>query len=115
MPTMSDLSEVRTAPRSMGAEAKAPASITTTLYDLIAALQTMGRPAHDDWVVATMVHLWRTGQLTWRGETVMRLDGSDLETSRRHQPPGGSMPGLCSSRARCVLAPTSESKDGTCV
>ena len=115
MPTMGDLSEGRTATRRVVAEAKAPASITTTLYDLIAAIQTMVRPEHDDLVVATMVHLLRTGQITCREETVMSLDGEDLETSRRHQHPGGSIPGFCSSRPRCVLAPTSESKDGTCV
>ena len=77
MPTMGDLSEaeVRTATRRVVAEAKAPASITTTLYDLIAAIQTMVRPEHDDLVVATIVHLLRTGQITCRGETVMSLDG----------------------------------------
>jgi len=108
MPTMGDLSEVRTATRRVVAEAKAPASITTTLYDLIAAIQTMVRPEHDDLVVATMVHLLRTGQITCREETVMSLDGEGLETSRRHQHPGGSIPGFCASRPRCALAPTEE-------
>lgn len=53
MPTMGDLSEVRTATRRVVAEAKAPVSITTTLYDLIAAIQTMVRPEHDDLVAPT--------------------------------------------------------------
>jgi len=100
MPTMGDLLEVRTATRRVVAEAKAPASITTTLYDLIAAIQTMVRPEHDDLVVATIVHLLRTGQLTCRGETVMSLDGEDLETSRRHKHPGGSIPGPCGQKAQ---------------
>jgi len=75
MPTLGDLSEGRTATRRVVAEAKAPARITTTLYDLIAAIQTMVRPEHEDLVVATMVHLLRTGQITCRGETDMSLDG----------------------------------------
>jgi hypothetical protein len=48
--------------------AKPPASatITTTLYDLIAALQDAAGPGEDPLVVAAMVHLMRAGRLTWQ-------------------------------------------------
>ena len=40
-------------------------TITTTLYDLIAALQDVVQPGEDALVVATMAHLLRTGRMTW--------------------------------------------------
>jgi hypothetical protein len=43
-----------------------PATITTTLYDLIAALQDVVQPGEDALVVATMVHLLCTGRITLR-------------------------------------------------
>ena len=39
-------------------------TITTTLYDLIAALQDVVQPGEDALVVATMVHLLGTGRIT---------------------------------------------------
>src|SRR5262245_41287043 len=39
-------------------------TITTTLYDLIAALQDVVQPGEDALVVATMVHLLRIGRIT---------------------------------------------------
>ncbi len=39
-------------------------TITTTLYDLIAALQDVVQPGEDALVVATMVHLLCTGRIT---------------------------------------------------
>src|SRR5262245_25550340 len=41
-----------------------PATITTTLYDLIAALQDVVQPGEDALVVATMVHLLCTERIT---------------------------------------------------
>ena len=41
-------------------------TITTTLYDLIAALQDVVQPGEDALVVATMVHLLGTGRITLR-------------------------------------------------
>ena len=41
-------------------------TITTTLYDLIAALQDVVQPGEDALVVATMVHLLCTGRITLR-------------------------------------------------
>ena len=41
-------------------------TITTTLYDLIAALQDVAQPGEDALVVATMVHLLCTGRITLR-------------------------------------------------
>jgi hypothetical protein len=43
-----------------------PSCFTTTLYDLIAALQEGVGPDDDALVVATVVHLLRSGRLTWR-------------------------------------------------
>ena len=48
-----------------GGEDAIPATITTTLYDLIAALQDVVQPGEDALVVPTMVHLLRTGRITW--------------------------------------------------
>jgi len=50
-----------------GGEDTIPATITTTLYDLIAALQDVVQPDEDAdaLVVATMVHLLRTELITW--------------------------------------------------
>jgi hypothetical protein len=44
--------------------AAAPTCLTTTLYDVIAALQTAVKPDEDDLVVAVMVHWLRSGRIT---------------------------------------------------
>src|SRR5262249_742164 len=43
--------------------------ITTTLYELIAALQNVVDPDADALVVATVMHLLHSGQLTFVGKT----------------------------------------------
>jgi hypothetical protein len=53
-----------------GGKDAAPATITTTLYDLIAALQEVVDPGEDALVVATVVSLLQAGRLTWHGSTV---------------------------------------------
>jgi hypothetical protein len=55
--------EVQTATTTGVRKAQAPSCITTTLYDLIAAMQTVVGPRQDDLVVATVVHWLRTGRL----------------------------------------------------
>ena len=45
-----------------------PACTTTTLYELIAALQDVVGPDNDALVVATVVRLLRSGQLTFLGK-----------------------------------------------
>jgi hypothetical protein len=53
--------------------AETPSRLTTTLYDLITALQDVVAPADDALVVTTVVHLLRSGRLTWRGtDSVLR-------------------------------------------
>ena len=47
-----------------GGEDAIPATITTTLYDLIAGLQDVVQPGEDALVMATMVHLLCTGRMT---------------------------------------------------
>ena len=49
-----------------GGEDAAPATITTTLHDLIAALQEVVDPGEEALVVATVVSMLRAGRLTWR-------------------------------------------------
>ena len=44
-------------------EDTAPATITTTLYDLIAALQEVVEPGEDRLVVATVVSMLRAGRI----------------------------------------------------
>jgi hypothetical protein len=41
-------------------------TITTTLYDLVATLQTIVEPHDDDLIVATVWHLLRSGRITWQ-------------------------------------------------
>jgi hypothetical protein len=45
--------------------AEAPTCLTTTLYDVIAALQTVVKPDEDDLVVAVMVHWLRSRLITF--------------------------------------------------
>ena len=49
-----------------GSEDAAPTTITTTLYDLLAALQDVVHPGEEALVVATVVSMLRAGRLTWR-------------------------------------------------
>jgi hypothetical protein len=49
-------------------EKKTPSRITTTLYELMAALQDVVGPDNDTLVVATVAHLLRSGQLTFLGQ-----------------------------------------------
>ena len=51
--------------KTSGGEDAIPATITTTLYDLIAGLQDVVQPGEDALVMATMVHLLCTGRITW--------------------------------------------------
>ena len=57
-----------------------PPRLTTTLYDLITALQDVVAPDDDVLVVATVVHLLRSGRLTLRGQARERLGPSRRET-----------------------------------
>lgn len=47
----------------------APARLTTTLYDLITALQEAVDTTNDARVVSTVAQLIRAGRLTWCGKT----------------------------------------------
>jgi hypothetical protein len=49
-------------------EVVTPSCLITTLYDVIAAIQDGLNPDDDAFVVATMMHLLRSGRLTWRGK-----------------------------------------------
>ena len=42
-----------------------PSRLTTTLYDLVAAVQAVMEPDEDELVVATVVHILRAGQITF--------------------------------------------------
>jgi hypothetical protein len=57
-----------------GGEDTAPAAITTTLYDLIAALQEVVEPGEDRLVVATVVSMLRAGRI----RRVIRGSGQDF-------------------------------------
>jgi hypothetical protein len=50
-----------------------PSRLTTTLYDLLTALQDVVGANNDALVVASVVHLLRSGRLTWDGNTRVRL------------------------------------------
>lgn len=51
-------------------EANTPATLTTTLYDLIAAVQDVVDPHNDTLVVATVQHMLRAGRATWGSDVV---------------------------------------------
>jgi hypothetical protein len=52
---------------SQGQEDEAPSRLTTTLYDLMTVIQAVVGP-DDTQVVRTVVHLLRSGQLTYPGK-----------------------------------------------
>jgi hypothetical protein len=54
----------------------APSCLTTTLYDVIAAIQDELSPDDDELVVATVVHLLQSGRLTWLGKASKHLGQS---------------------------------------
>jgi hypothetical protein len=49
----------------------APTRLTTTLYDVMATLQTVVEPDEDDLVVATVMHWLRTGRITLGGSVTV--------------------------------------------
>jgi hypothetical protein len=51
-------------------QAAPPSTITTTLYDLIAAMQASAAPGEDHLVAAAVVDLLRTGCITFRGSRI---------------------------------------------
>jgi hypothetical protein len=57
-----------------------PSRLTTTLYDLITAIQAVVDPDDDALVVATVVHLLRSGRLTWHGKA--RYNGDASQATR---------------------------------
>lgn len=66
MHTVVDPSEAE----SVATVVETPATITTTLYDLIAAVQAAVGPDDDALVVAAVLHMLRSGRATWRGDIV---------------------------------------------
>ena len=56
----------------VGGTTQTPTALTTTLYDLIAALQDVVGPDEDTLVVATVMHLIRSQRLTWRRDRLER-------------------------------------------
>jgi hypothetical protein len=53
-----------------------PPRLTTTLYELLAALQEVVGTEEDALVVATVRHLLQSGRLTWCGEARGHLSES---------------------------------------
>lgn len=63
MNTVSDAVEQATLGTDMAT--KAPTYITTTLYELMAALQTVGEPSEDELIVALVTFWVHTGRITF--------------------------------------------------
>ena len=72
MAPVMECAEVATGATGMP-RAVTPSCFTTTLYDLIAAIQEVVGPEEDALVVATVWHLLRSGRLIWLGEARGRL------------------------------------------
>jgi hypothetical protein len=66
-----------------GGEDTAPAAITTTLYDLIAALQEVVEPGEDGLVVATVVSMLRAGRIHRVVRGLGQDSASEPEACRR--------------------------------
>ena len=77
MQTIADCSPAHTAPTDQAA-LLAAVPITTTLYDLISALQEAAGPGEDPLVVASMVHLMRSGRLRWQSPASQRQRAAHL-------------------------------------
>jgi len=56
-----------------GGVAARPPHLTTTLYELLAAIQDVVGSDEDALIVATVRHLLQSGRLTWLGEARERL------------------------------------------
>ena len=54
-------------------------SVTTTLYELLAALQTAGEPDEDKLIVALVARWIRTGQITFLNSNMPDRQGIDRE------------------------------------
>jgi len=65
--------------------AATPSRLTTTLYDLITALQDVVGANNDALVVASVVHFLRSGRLTWDGKARARLCSWRREDGRAMQ------------------------------
>lgn len=50
---------------------QAPIRLTTTLYDVMAALQTVTEPDQDNLAIAVILHWFRTGRLTFGGDITL--------------------------------------------
>jgi hypothetical protein len=106
MQTVMDPGEVATvSPRGKG---KATAlHLTTTLYELMAALQAMAALDDEALVVVTVTHLLRSRRLTWLG-----TDGVLRCPSRRQmmppQPRGTPRPPRRALRAPCIPIPAAQ-------
>ena len=55
-----------------GVGAARPPRLTTTLYELLAAIQDVVGPDEDALIGATVRHLLQSGRLTWLGEARTR-------------------------------------------
>ena len=75
---MMDLGEVAKVGIGMQGEAT-PSRLTTTLYDVIAAIQDVLSPDDGALVVTTVVHLLQSGRLTWLGKATQPLGQSRRE------------------------------------
>jgi hypothetical protein len=74
------------APEARGMHGKpTPARHTTTLYDLMTAIQEVVGPDDDRLVVATVVHLLQSGRLTWRGKARTCLEQAQHAEMRARQ------------------------------
>ncbi len=55
-------------------ETRQPKTIRTTLYDLIEALNDEVKPEEADLVVPVIMHLLRTGRITFPGQNVEHVN-----------------------------------------
>ena len=82
MNTVAEPFEVQQITSNVEAAEVWPAPFTTTLFDLIAALHAVVEPDEDALVVATVVHLLRSGRLTFLDEVSEALLDVPSELTR---------------------------------
>ena len=84
MSTRMEPGEVAKVDAGMQGEAT-PSRLTTTLYDVIAAIQDVLSPDESALVVATVADLLRCRRLTWLGKIIEPLGQSRHEAMRARQ------------------------------
>ena len=71
-------------------ESGLPATVITSLYDLMAAMQATTPPEEDNLVVATVMHLLRCGRLTFVRRRAIPFSPRQMDTTQPYTATAGT-------------------------